>query len=258
MKYHHEEDMPYQTLTEKIEDILHCTLLKKPERAILLESYLHPGIAENALQSGMIHSDSIVEHMEDEGLIFRRKVGEKYFLYPLPIALLFKKFVDERKARKIHASESLDSIDQWIQYPLLRSPEVQMKSSQDNETVLKWLFELHSADWDRVFCFGDYESFIEAIGIETEQDWIRERTKKNRCASVVATQDGKWAQHIRKVSERELRDCLIDPRDFTDMFIMAFPDIQTTVIGSSKKEVTFIHSKTVTNTYTEMVERCLA
>ncbi|MGE3279236.1 MAG: hypothetical protein AB7J40_05660 [Candidatus Altimarinota bacterium] len=249
--------MDYQTLTEKIEGILHCTPLKKPERAILLQSYLNPGVAERSLEKGVQNFQALVERMIEKGLILRKKEAGEELLYPLPIALLFKKYVDERKARSLDAVESLHSIDQWIQYPLLRSPEVQMKSSHDNETVLNWLFELHATDWERVFCFGDYESFINAIGIDTEQDWIRERTKKNRCASVVATQDGQWAQHIRKASEKELRDCLIDPRDFTDMFIMAFPDIQTTVIGTSKSEVTFIHSKTVANTYTELVERCL-
>lgn len=250
--------MDYQTLAEKIGDVLDSTLLKKEERSILMQSYLHPGIAENELSKSLIlPKNNLIDSLVSEGMILRKKEGKKQLLYPMPIALLFKKFADQRKARKLDPKVSLGSIDQWIKYPLLRTPEIKMKSSQDNQTVIQWLFELHSTDWERVFCFGDYESFIETIGIDIEQDWIRERMGKNRCASVIATQDGKWAQHIQKASKQELRDCVIDPKDFTDMFIMAFPDINTTVIGSSEDEVTFVHSSTVAKTYAELVHQCL-
>jgi hypothetical protein len=245
----------YQTLAEKIEKVLSCTILEKPERAILLHSYLNPGMAERDLENSMMLPEHLIELMIKQGVLFRKKEGKEYSLYPMPIGLMFQKYSNDEEG--ICATESLKSIDQWIQYPLLRSRSIRMKSSQNTQTVIQWLFELHGINWDKVYCFGDYESFIDAIGINTEQEWIRERTKKKREASVIATQDGKWAQHIHKVSKQELRKCLIEPKDFTDMFIMAFPDIHTTVIGSSEKAVTFIHSATATNTYAEMVERCL-
>jgi hypothetical protein len=247
--------MVYQTLAEKIQDILESTRLKKPERALLLQAYLNPGVVMGCMEDEPTRR--IISELEEKKIILREKERGKSLLYPMPISLLFQKFVDLRKPQKVEPKETLKSLDQWMKYPLLRKNDLRLKSTQDNKTVLEWIFEIHSSDWKRVFCFGDYESFIDAIGIDTEQDWIKERTKRNRCASVIATQDGKWAQHIRKVSKQELRDCLIDPKDFTDMFIMAFPDIHTTVIGSSEKEVTFIHSSTVSNTYAEMVERSL-
>lgn len=246
----------YQTLAEKIENVLESTSLTPEERVLLMQSYLQPGITEKGIEKGMLLTEHLVEDMLEKGMLLRKRQGRVTQLYPMPLTLLFNKYQDRTK-NKIGPEECLHSIEQWIKYPLLRSPATRIKSSQDQRTVICWLFELHSLGWERVFCFGDYESFIETIGIETEQEWIKERTQKKRCASVIATQDGKWAQHIRKLSKQELRDCLIDPKDFTDMFILAFPEIHTTVIGSSDKEVTFIHSTSVTNTYSELVERCL-
>lgn len=246
----------YQTLAEKIQNVLESTSLAPDERALLMQTYLEPGITEQGLESKILLSERLLKDVLEKGMLLRKKQGGITQLYPMPLTLVFNKYQDKTK-NKVHPTECLHSLEQWIKYPLLRSPKTRIKSSQDTQTVIHWLFELHSMDWDRVFCFGDYESFIDTIGIETEQEWIKERTKKKRCASVIATQDGKWAQHIRKVSKQELRDCLIDPKDFTDMFILAFPEIDTTVIGSAEKEVTFIHSHTVTDTYSELVERCL-
>lgn len=249
--------MEYQTLAEKLVEVLSYTTLSNEEKHVLLECYLNPGIAQKQLKSLQAAKDPLLQRMAAEGLLLQtQKTGEPLW-YPAPLALLFKRYGDLRKAGSLKEIPVMSSIDQWIKYPLFHTSGVEMKSSHDTDTVIKWLFELHTMEWDKVYCFGDYEAFIEAIGIETEQDWINERTKKQRKASVIATKDGQFAQKIMKRSKAELRDCRIDPKDFSHMFIMAFPDINTTVIGSAEKEVTFIHSANIAQMYTGMVDQNL-
>ena len=247
----------YQTLPEKIDEILSYTSLSESEKAVLRYAYLYPGASGLLLKETVAVSDETVKSMLRKGLLIREKKGADTYLYPIPIILLLRRCGESECHRCLRDIPVLRSLDQWLKYPLMRSPSVTLKSSNNRNTVISWLFDLHASCWERVYCFGDYDSFIKTIGVDTEQEWIKERINKERKASVIATKDGKWAQHIQKVSQQELRDCLIDPRDFSDLFIMAFPDIHTTVMGSSANEITFVHSDTIANLYTGMVEKSL-
>jgi hypothetical protein len=247
--------MDYQTLPEKIQEVLSYTSLLLEEKEVLMHTYLHPGVSRTTLESSIVGAAKILNNLIDRRLLFQQQ--SEYSLYPIPLVLLLRDCAENSTHRGLRDLPVLRSIDQWLKYPLMRSPDVTLKTTNDRGTLIRWLFDLHAMSWDRVYCFGDYESFIETIGYDTEKEWIHERIKRQRNASVIATKDGQWAQQIQRLSQQELRDCLIEPRDFSDLFIMAFPDIHTTVMGSSDKEITFVHSDTIANLYTGMVEKSL-
>lgn len=250
--------MEYESLHQKLDVIFSCLCLTDEEKQVMMSSYLSPGINQRDILNQSVGSLNVLHDLVNKGLILKRESGKNFQLFPVPIALLIQyceKNIDCECLKKVR--ESISSIDKWIKYPLMRSKNTVLKTSDENSTVLKWLFDLHSIEWDKVYCFGDYESFIDSIGIDAETNWIKERTKKGRKASVVATKDGKWARRIRDFSQQELRDCLIEPKDFSELFIIAFPDIHTTVIGSSDKEVTFVHSSAIAQHYSKLVEENL-
>lgn len=249
--------MEYQTIQEKLAEIFSCTALDQTERDILMLCYLNPGIEVCQIKKALSNPKRAIEQLLKKGLLLKTKVSGRYTVYPIPLVLMLKKCADKDAKCGEECMSVLESIDQWIKYPVLRSTNARIKTSNNTDTVIKWLFDLHSTDWEKVYCFGDYESFIESIGIDTETEWIRERINKSRKASVVATQDGRWARKIQSSCKRELRDCLIDPKDFSSLFIMAFPDINTTVLGGANGKITFVHSSTIANNYTSLVEKNL-
>ena len=250
--------MKYLSLEENLEEIISCTDLDEAEKIILKASYISPGITKEELQKLSTYADKIIEKLVQQGLLLKKEDGKQVKIYPIPLVLLIQNYTSDEKMRNTKEfTASLKNIDQWIRYPLMRNPNIKIRSAEDTCTAVKWLFELHNTDWERVYCFGDYESFIDTIGIDVETSWIKERIAKIRKASVIATKDGKWAQLIKKTSKKELRDCIIEPKDFSELFIMAFPDIHTTVIGSADGDITFIHSSSIADSYSGLVERHL-
>jgi len=249
--------MGYETLKDKLQDIFDCSRMKREHQDILMSAYLNPGVEVTTTIADQ-SSQQALKDLVKRGLLCIREVDGVAGLFPIPIAILLKKEEGLFSGPCLEPLvDAIHSIDKWIQYPIMRIPETQMKSSREGQTVMQWLFDLHMTDWDQVFCFGDYESFIESIGFDTETEWIKERIKKGRKASVVATQDGQWARHIHELSQSQLRDCLINPKDFEGLFIMAFPDVDTTVMGGRDDEVTFIHSRTVAHHYGNLVNQQL-
>ncbi|MDP2691811.1 MAG: hypothetical protein Q8O95_05415 [bacterium] len=249
--------MPPQKLQECLVDMFSATGLCQGERDLLMTTYMTPGIAAKNLEKTVPNAQIMLESLTKKGLFLNDESGEESHIYPLPLVLLFEKCAEFFKSPQGMSQELLNSIDHWMQYPFPKSRDLKVKTSQDRSTVIQWLFDLHGTDWERVFCFGDYEAFVEGLGFDVENEWIKERAKKNRKASVVATQDGPWARHIKEQSKRDLRECLIDPRDYKGLFIMAFPEIDTTVMGGANGEISFVHSSAVANNYSDMVERSL-
>lgn len=251
--------MNAKSLQKNLEEVLCCTRLNEEEKIIMKTSYLQPCIEVKQLKKCLSNSDSVIRRLLSEGLLMEKKVGVHLNIYPIPLVLLIKNYCDVTKMNnQTRFNSALKSIDQWIKYPCMREVGVKLKSSEDKDTIIKWLFDLHNSDWERVYCFGDYESFISAIGVDTENEWIKERIKKMRKASVIATKDGQWARHIKTMGKKELRDCLIEPKDFSDLFIMSFPDIDTTVMGNVDGEITFIHSASIAKNYSNLVNMSIS
>jgi len=250
--------MTYQSLEEQITTILDYLMLNEEEKQMLKQAYLNPGMNRCASSPKGASTEKLIQALSKKDLLVERECGEETNIYPIPLILLVQQHQSElsdKQRAKIFAM--LRTIDKWIKYPLMKSGKTRLKSSQNQDTVIKWLFDLHASDWDHVYCFGDYEAFIASIGIEPEVEWINARTKKGRKASVVATKDGKWAQRIESCKNQELRDCLIEPGSFEDLFIMAFPDIHTTVMGSSDGQITFVQSDSVARQYAQLVNDSL-
>ena len=246
------------TLKNKLKEIFAHIGIEGREQAFLQYLYLNPGIALAELNKHFPRGQRMVKELDEKGTILIRNQDNRQSIFPPPLAVLLKNYQDTRKTRSLNSIDlTLKSIDQWLKYPLLKNENTKLKMSKDTDTVIKWLFELHENSWERVFCFGDYESFIDTIGIDTENEWIRERIKKLRKASVVATQDGKWARTIRDNSKEELRDCIINPKEYSDLFIMSFPDITTTVMTCSSGEVTFVYSAAVAENYCRIIDELL-
>lgn len=247
--------MESTTLQHKLEEIFSYVNLSDPEKAVLMCAYLSPGCPVDCLKDKVVDGDRIIKKLVDQKILLSRKVGDKTCIYPPPLPILMKNYADQRKTRNLKdLTPTLQGIDQWIKYPLLRSPKVKLKSSKDRDTVLQWFFDLHGVDWERVFCFGDYESFIDTVGLDLETSWIKERTKKARKASVVATRDGKYARQITELSKEELRDCMIDPKDYLDLFILAFPELNTTVMSHKEGEIAFIYSQDIAKKYSQLIK----
>jgi hypothetical protein len=249
--------MTYQTLEEHLDDILLTMCLSKKEKAIMKLMYLNPGMTSKTIQE-IIKIDLItLEDLKQQGLLLLQGDIEGK-IYPVPLAILCVKANPSANGDDIiKCQDALINIDKWMKYPAMRKKDTRMKTSKQQETIVKWLFDIHQTDWDSVFCFGDYESFIKDMGIDPEIEWIKERAKKGRNAMVLATQDGEWAQRINTHKQEELRDCCITPGDFSDLFIMAFPDIYTTVIAGKDKEITFVHSKSIAHHYSGIVKEGL-
>lgn len=248
--------MKYLSLQDQISKVLKQLGLNKEQQALLTSMYINPGMKMSCLMS-TIDINNIEFHIQDlyeKGLVLIHEEEDNKQFFPTPMSLLVQRCKRGlSKEDQSQAIETLRSIDKWIKYPIFTAKDTKMKSSRTKDTLMKWLFELHATDWEKVFCFGDYESFIETIGIEPEVEWIKERAKKGRKASVVATKDGQWAQRIESCQAQELRECLITPGNFGKVFIMAFPEIQTTVLGSADGDITFVQSQSVADQYSAMV-----
>lgn len=245
--------MIYQTLEEHLERILSATCLGKQEKEIMTTLYLNPGMStSNILKASKANQ---LEDLRQQGLLFIHQSETEEHLFPAPLAILYKQKGEPKDdSTLIHCVDSLKVLDKWMKYPAMKEKEARLKISTETDMALKWLFDLHQTDWETVYCFGDYESFIADMGIDPEVDWIKERAKKKRGAMVLATQDGEWAQRIESLQQEELRDCCIDPGKFSDLFIMAFPEIYTTVIAGKNNEMTFIHSKEISEHYAGVVK----
>ena len=245
------------TFQEKIDALLQLTKLSHIQRRFLSRCYTQPGLDFASLKKKLcltceddcfsleeLFADQLmIEHCLDDG---------KEVLYPIPIALL-RGYLDHSKVSAREFDYQIREIEQWIKYPMMRTGDTRFQTGK-GWVANQWLFELLAADWVQVYCFGDYESFIDMMGIDAERDWIRERIKRGKKAQVLATQDGQWAQEIDKHSRQELRDCLIDPSDFSDLFIMTFPESQTTVMANRTGDITFVCSSLIAERYSMMVK----
>lgn len=250
--------MTYQTLEAHLDSILKTVCLTDTEKTAMKMLYMNPGLSVGQVIQKKHIDRKTLEGLNKMGLLLKYSQNRTQKLYPVPLAILCTKVEQLVTSQEIMScQDALNNMDKWMKYPAMRVKETQLKSTQEKETIIKWLFELHQTDWDSVYCFGDYESFIKDMGIDPELEWIKERAKKGRSATVFATQDGQWAQRINESQEEELRECCVTPGDFSDLFIMAFPDINTTVIAGKENEITFVHSKSISQHYAEMVKKCV-
>jgi hypothetical protein len=247
--------MTYRSLEEHLDNILKTVRLNANEKHVMKMIYLNPGMSTLVIKGSSNVDMKTLEDLKKQGLLLLHENEDGDCVYPIPLAILCTKANPKADGDSIiRCQDALKTIDKWMKYPVMRAKDARMKTSTKKETILKWIFDIHQTDWDSVYCFGDYESFINDIGIDPEVEWIKERAKKGRNAMVFATQDGEWAQRINTLQREELRDCCITPGDFTDLFIMSFPDIYTTVIAGKDKDITFIHSKSISQHYAGIVK----
>lgn len=245
--------MEFKSLEDKLSSLIALTDLPAGEQDMLLRCYLKPGM-DSASIKGLGGSSDILNEMIKKGLLM--KCSEEKKIYPVPLSILSDKHSlhDEKTQKSLQ--NRLSEIDQWIEYPLMRQEGTRFTTLKGS-AARKWIFDLLTQDWETVLCFGDYESFIAMFGLDVEREWIQERIKRGKRASVLATQDGEFARDIDKLSHNELRNCLINPTEFSDLFIMTFPEVHTTVIAKKTGEITFVHSTNVAMSYSRVVTNTL-
>ncbi|MDP3975368.1 MAG: hypothetical protein Q8P95_00450 [bacterium] len=247
----------YQTLEERIESVLSFLEARSFQRAVLRYCYLNPSVLLSTLEKdfSVQANGRDLQSMITEGLLKLGESGAEVQVFPIPLSLLANRSHPELFSKDT-SIQLLSEINQWITYPVMRSPQTKYKMAT-GALGIQWLFEAILLEWERVYCWGDYESFIENLGFEVERDWIQERIKKGKKASVLATQDGQYAQEIFRKSKQELRDCLIKPSDFSQLFIMSFPESKTTVMGNKNGELTFVLSSEISDHYAQSVRKGL-
>ncbi len=248
--------MIYQSLEDHLDTIFESISLSKEDKYVMKLLYLNPGMTVANIEEKSTITKKNLESLKQKGFLLFHKEKEVEGIYPIPLAVLCVKVNPSHHGSNIiQSQDALKNIDKWVRYPAILSQKTKLKTSNIKETIMRWLFDIHQTEWDSVYCFGDYEAFIKDIGIDPEVEWIKERAKKGRTAMVLATQDGEWAQRINSLQQQELRDCCIHPGEFSDLFIMSFPDIYTTLIAGKDNDVTFIHSKSISQHYASIVKK---
>ena len=248
--------MDSEALQKHLEKIFNCIKLNEEQKNALQTMYTKEIRTEGQTCFEDKISIDTIQDLINKGLVL--KSDEKNELYPIPLSLLIKHpEIGINPECYRNKKENLKALDKWMNYPFRGVTEGIVKKGSDKQ-VVSWLFDLLTTDWENVYCFGDYESFIKSLGPEVENEWIKERIKRGRKASVIATKDGEWAQRIHRESTKEMRKCAITPKEFSELFIMAFPEIQTTVMGGIDGELTFIHSGLVADQYANLVNESIA
>ena len=165
--------MGYETLHDKLQDIFCCSSMKKEQQLVLIQAYLNPGTTAQSITNDQEPFDKALQDLLTRGLVCIQEMEGERRVFPIPIAILLKKKEAQFSEDSLMPMmDEIHSIDKWIQYPVMRLPETMLKSSREGVTVMEWLFDLHMTDWNQVFCFGDYEAFIQGIGFDVEAEWI--------------------------------------------------------------------------------------
>lgn len=202
----------------------------------ILEALIHKGYLETAV---------------DPNTKFRT-------IHPVSLKELSKRVEGKGKDLQKFALE-LQDIGNVLQRTSRGTSEISIHRYYDDEAKEAFM-DMHFLKWEMNYAIGDFDAYCpNEKHFEFEMDWVRRRANQGRKAIMAGHHIGNFTREVVRNNERDLRTAVFSEQSIKDYFIMAFPEVDITFIGSTEKEtgrwtMLKVESKDIAKLYTQMTQ----
>lgn len=251
---------------QKLERLLQKLNLTEEESRLVVQAYQNPGLSPLSLgklcglrrMSSYRTIDRLIEKgylqcIEDSGTKTRH-------IHSLSLFDIAKR-IDRKSASLLRYASEIRDIDRFLRYPgVNRSPSFDVQRLYGDE-AREAFFDIHYEDWGEILFLGDFDTQVENMGFDFEDQWIQRRVQKGRKARGVFTQNGQASRYVAANNRNDLRTSVVKPDLVQNQWFCLFPELQQVYLFQHDKEknpswnLLKIVSPEVTRMYTELVNQ---
>lgn len=253
----------------KLDRLLQKLNLTEEESRMVVQAYRNPGLSPLALGKlcGLrrMNGYRTIERLLDRGFLQRTSEGSVHAggVQALPLQDIAKR-IDRKSATLLRYASEIRDIDRFLRYPgVKRSPSFDIQKLYADE-AREAFFDIHYEDWDEILFLGDFDTQVENMGFDFEDQWIQRRVVKRKRARGVFTQDGKFSRYVCSNNRDELRTSAMKQNLVQNQWFCLFPELQQVYLFQHNKDenpnwnLLKITSPEITQMYTELVNRHVA
>lgn len=230
-----------QEIHQKLERLLQKMNLTEEESRLVVQAYQNPGLSSLELgkRCGLRRMSSYrtVEQLLEKGFlqISKDRGKLKRAVMAIPLQDIAKR-VDRKSATLLRFASEIRDIDRFLRYPgVSRSPSFDVQKLYADE-AREAFFDLHYEPWDEILFLGDFDTQVDNMGFDFEDQWIQRRVQKGRKARGVFTQEGQVTKDLARNNRKELRTSIVKPHLVQNQWFCLFPELRQVYLFQHNKE----------------------
>lgn len=127
------------------------------------------------------------------------------------------------------AIDSLRDASHLLRYFADNQDDFFLETLRGEDLIERYLDLASYYHWDRILAIGDFEMFMDGIGLGIEESFVKSRLKTGKHATGIFTTNDIYSQEFVRTSRENLRKTTINTTlDMKGHWINIFPEIETT------------------------------